>query len=1129
MKPTSREHSLFTEALECATPQARAACLDSGCGSDSALRLRIEALLRAAESADDFLEQPPTGLAPCDGSPSVVVGRSEKPGDRIGRYKLLQQIGEGGCGVVYMAEQEEPVRRRVALKVIKLGMDTKSVIARFEAERQALALMDHPNIAKVLDAGASDTGRLYFVMELVRGIKITEYCDQNNLPTEERLKLFTQVCHAIQHAHQKGIIHRDIKPSNILVTITEPGSLGCPKVIDFGIAKATTGQRLTDKTVFTAFEQFIGTPAYMSPEQAMMTSLDIDTRTDIYALGVLLYELLTGQTPFDAKELMASGLDAMRRIIREQEPARPSTRLSTLLAADLTLVAGHRHAEPPRLIHLIRGDLDWIVMKALEKDRTRRYDTADSLAKDIERHLNCEPVFARPQTRLYEFQKTVRRHKFGFAAGTALMVVLAIGAIVSTWQAIRATRAERKTATALFAETQAKRELEHTLERERVDSYFHRITLAHRELSMNNLSGALKFLDECPEDLRDWEWRYLNRFGRLGEVVLQDTNEVYSVAFHPRGQQIAAACKDGVVKIWDLSARKVVQRLTGHTDYVFSVAFRPPDGRYIASASADRTIRVWDLKTGHEVFQRLGPAGEYKGLSYAVAFSPDGRHLLADHGDGTAIVWDAEKGTEIHPLNEKHELAAACAAYSPNGDLLATGSWGGVLRIWDARTGELLHRGKEHSHRISAVSFGQNGQWLATASFDRTLKVWDAMTGKVLRSWEGHRAIIPGLASSPDARRLASCGAEDKSVKLWDPLTGREILNLRGHSAACHCVAFSSDGQRLASASEDGSIRIWDATPLKPNESMESMTCTHDSEVWSVAFSPDGRLVASGSWDNTVRVWDAQTGASTRTFRVQGSVFHVAFSPDGRQLAAALLTAERGATIIAWDPLTGQEVFTIHKKEKTFPFCVAFDPTGRYVLREGPNFSITVWDTRTDEDAGILGRHGFNIWGMTFSPDGRSLATASSDGSVKVWAWDPAQLGQPQVPVSIVPALTLGYGERAVFSPDGQRLVTGGRQNTVKIWDPKTGREVESLPGLTGEVWALAEDREGRWLAAAGEDTTITIWDAKSSKPLRTLRGHTGVIMSLAFSPDGRQLVSGSRDHTIKCWDTARWEESPVP
>jgi tetratricopeptide (TPR) repeat protein len=370
----------------------------------------------------------------------VPVGPAiEKPGDRIDRYKLLQQLGEGGCGVVYMAEQEEPVRRRVALKVIKLGMDTREVIARFEAERQALALMDHPNIAKVLDAGATAAGRPYFVMELVRGVRITEYCDQHNLPTRERLGLFIKVCQAIQHAHQKGIIHRDIKPSNILVTVND--GVAVPKVIDFGIAKATEG-RLTDKTLFTAFQQFMGTPAYMSPEQAEMTSLDIDTRSDIYSLGVLLYELLTGKTPFDARELLAAGLDALRRTIREQEPPRPSTRLSTLLAADQTEIARCRHTDPPRLMNLLRGELDWIVMKALEKDRTRRYETANGFALDIRRYLADEPVTAAAPSAVYRFGKFARRNKAALSVAAAIAFILVIATAASTWQAIRATKAE---------------------------------------------------------------------------------------------------------------------------------------------------------------------------------------------------------------------------------------------------------------------------------------------------------------------------------------------------------------------------------------------------------------------------------------------------------------------------------------------------------------------------------------------------------------------------------------------------------------------------------------------------------------------------------------------------------------
>jgi serine/threonine protein kinase/tetratricopeptide (TPR) repeat protein len=434
IEPADAVESIFLAALERATARERLAFAEEACAGTSELLGRVRELLRCHDESHGPLDAPPPGVLGTFDPLSV----SEAPGTAIGPYKLLEQIGEGGMGLVFMAEQERPVRRKVALKVLKPGLDTRQVVARFEAERQALALMDHPHIAKIHDAGTTESGRPYFVMELVRGVPITEFCDERRLTPRQRLELFVLVCRAVQHAHQRGIIHRDLKPSNVLVTLHD--TVAVPKVIDFGIAKATT-ERLTERTLFTHFAQMVGTPLYMSPEQAEMNGLDVDTRSDVYALGVLLYELLTGTTPFEGEALKKVGYDELRRIIREEEPPAPSRRLSTLSAERQSTVSERRGVDGRRLDRLLRGELDWVVMRALEKDRNRRYESASALAADIECYLADEPVEAGPPSAVYRLRKFVRRNRRSVAAAGVIAAAL-VAATVVAWRAERRATTE---------------------------------------------------------------------------------------------------------------------------------------------------------------------------------------------------------------------------------------------------------------------------------------------------------------------------------------------------------------------------------------------------------------------------------------------------------------------------------------------------------------------------------------------------------------------------------------------------------------------------------------------------------------------------------------------------------------
>ncbi len=765
---------------------------------------------------------------------------TEKPGTVIGPYKLLQQIGEGGMGVVYMAEQEVPVRRKVALKIIKPGMDSHQVIARFEAERQALAMMDHQNIARVLDAGttgevagggwrvagkeeneafspstrhappATPPGRPYFVMELVHGVPITRFCDDNKLTPRERLALFVPVCQAIQHAHQKGIIHRDVKPSNVLVTMYDDKPV--PKVIDFGVAKAIE-QRLTEKTMFTQFGAMVGTFEYMSPEQAEMNAFGVDTRSDIYSLGVLLYELLTGTTPLERTRLRQAALDEMIRLIREEEAPRPSLRLSSL--SDLPKIAATRKTEPARLSKLVRGEIDWIVMKCLEKDRSRRYETANGVARDLERYLADEPVEACPPSSSYRLRKFARKHKTALATSVAFAVLLVAGLVMSTSLAVWATSAERmakqseleanqqRLAAELAKQQALKAKIEADKQRDeaRETAYAAGMNLAQRAWEENNVVRARELPEEVPKEaagrnLRGFEWYYLNRLCHPdGMTLVGHSSGVSSVAFSPDGQRLASGSHDKTVKIWDSTTGKELLSLKGHEDLVYSVAFSP-DGQRLASGSHDKTVKIWDSATGKELLALKG----HVGWVTSVAFSPDGRHLASGSYDKTVKIWDSATGKELFTIRGHDGETGYSVAFSPDGRLLASGG-DYTVKIWDSATGKELFALGRHDWSVNSVASNPDGRLLASGGLD-TVKIWDSATGKELFALKGHAGEITSMAFSPDGQRLASAST-DETVKIWDSATGKELFTLKGQNGSVFSVAFSPDGQRLASGSDD--------------------------------------------------------------------------------------------------------------------------------------------------------------------------------------------------------------------------------------------------------------------------------------------------------------------------------------
>ena len=1088
--PPNREEAIFNEAI--ALPATgRSAYLDQACAGDTALRARVAALLQAHDEGGSLFDAIPGDLVRTSLTAPLP---DEQPGALIDRYKLLQKIGEGGCGVVYMAEQEEPVHRKVALKVIKLGMDTKEVIARFEAERQALALMEHPNIARVLDGGATATGRPYFVMELVRGMPITAYCDEQSLSTPARLGLFMQVCQAVQHAHQKGIIHRDLKPSNILVTVNDGDAV--PKVIDFGIAKATQG-RLTDRTLFTAFEQFIGTPAYMSPEQAELTSLDVDTRSDIYSLGVLLYELLTGQTPFDAKSLLQSGLDEIRRIIREVEPPRPSARLSTLTDADRATVAKLRGTAPLQLSTLLRGDLDWIVMRCLEKDRRRRYETANGLAMDLQRHLHHEPVVARPPSTAYRFRKFVARNRLGVTAASAVLATLVIGLCVSTWAFLREKSARERAVAAERQQGQLRNQAEQlqaTAEGQaaqiRRQLYASHMNVAFQAWDKGEIPRVEQLLTEhAPkpgeEDLRGFEWFYLWRLSHSEQLTLSGHHELLRcVTFSPDGRLLATGGDDSTARIWDAATGRQLHLLSNQTDGVNSVAFSP-DGKTLATAGGDKTVRLCDVVTGRE-FTVLG--GHNFGVT-AIAFSPDGRWLVAATGR-------LANGGDRNP-NDK---------FVDPTDLPAE------IKIWNVEARKVITTLTGHTKSILSLAVSPDGQKLATGSADSTVRIWNIASKTMEASLTGFSGPVMAVAFSPDGQTLASGGgnlwSKGSDLKLWDTVSLKERMVLAGHHGPVFALAFSPEGQTLASGGMDGIVRFWNTTTGTEVRTIRG----HQASVWSVAYEPTGKRIATASWDQAVKVWDAVLPQGPEVLQDVG-VANASFSPDSR----FLIVSSQELQIV--EPGTGKVPFTIPGYYNRDITSTVISPDGSILASGGWDSIVTLWETRTWRKLASLKGHGGIEWWkrmvrcLVFSPDGRVLASGGGDETVRLWDVDQRRERAVFHP-------DIGTVGSLLFTPDGRTLIAGGRQKIVFLDGVTGGRQAS----LDGAAQTLALTPDGRTLAAG--HSGVELIDLKTMEAKWLIKPEReSVIWSACFSPDGRTLSTASWDGTARLWNVASGQE----
>jgi WD40 repeat protein/serine/threonine protein kinase len=1109
------------------------------CASCPELLAEVRTHIRALQRMEAFMETGPDASplpSTVDGGPPTGDAAPSGKLPAIPGYEIMGELGHGGMGIVYQARQGG-LKRLVALKMIKAdSYASPQDLARFQAEAEAVARLQHPNIVQVYEIGQHEE-RPYFAMEFIDGgslhQKLKELKD-TTVPARDGAQWLEILARAVHHAHEHGIVHRDLKPANVLQT--KDGTL---KVTDFGLAKdigADKGQ--------TATGSVLGTPCYMAPEQAAGRIKEIGPATDVYALGAILYEFLTGRPPFTGETL-----------------------------TDILLQVANDEPVPPRQLQPNAPlDLDTICLRCLEKSPARRYASALALADELRRFLSHEPIHARPLSTWSRGLKWARR-KPAQAVAVLLMLLLVIGlgvgfAVVS-WQLGETEKALGSAERAKKAEGEARdgekkrREEAEAAERKATDRaddlensfYDDRVAMAHREWQDNHLAKTEKLLAECPRRWRGWEWQYIQRLlPRPNTGFWQHKAVIASVAFSPDGKRVASTDSSGALKIWDASTYQECLVLPARHESCAAVF--SPDGKHLAVACSGATVKLWDAVTG-KLGSTLEPAT--KDLSRnlvvgsAVTYTRDGAMIAAGNRDGSVVVWDTRTSQMRHDFRKHRrevyslafspdgavlaiasgfqivivdlqegniirtmqpgEVPVLSVAFSPDGKRLASANSDGVLKTWNPSTGqEVLTMaiskptlvGEPYRGQAYSIAYSHDGTQLASAHADTTVRVWDAETGQELLVVRRHAYAATALAYSPDGKRLATGGA-DLAIRISDVTSLPESLTLPGQTAAVTRVMFSPDGKSLASSCADGSVRLWNTRTWQEPRVMKK----HTKPVNGLAFSPDSQQLATGSYDKSVTLWDVQSGGEVRSFSEHtGGVLTVAFSPDGKNLASAgwsdlppNSTVDNECKI--WDLKTGQKSSSVTSKAREMFSSISYSPDGKTL-------------------AGAVSRRGVALaYGRTFqNPDLKGLAQVGPHTAGRVvqagmfFVWD-VQSGKPLLSLKGHPAQI----QALVFSRDGTLIATAGRDGTVKLWDTSTGKERFTLHGHGGPVNSVEFSKDGKRLVSGSNDRTVKLWDTMTGKELFTLRGHTDAVASVAFSPDGHRIASASADKTVKIWD----------